>query len=45
MSSAKPFLLIYGATGATGKIVVEDLIQSGTFVSAVSSLGESNTNP
>jgi short subunit dehydrogenase-like uncharacterized protein len=33
MSSEKPFLLIYGATGATGKTVIKDLIQSGTFVS------------
>jgi short subunit dehydrogenase-like uncharacterized protein len=44
MSSAKPFLLLYGATGATGKVVVEDLIQSGTFVSAVSSAAKSNTD-
>jgi short subunit dehydrogenase-like uncharacterized protein len=44
MPSAKLFLLLYGATGATGKIVVEDLIQSGTFVSTVSSIGKSNTD-
>jgi short subunit dehydrogenase-like uncharacterized protein len=34
MASKKPFLLVYGATGATGNVVVEGLLQSGAFVSA-----------